>query len=151
MMARKARSSGSKEGNSGASNGSGGGSLTGLSMAALHSELRRRERLMGGMTRRRTRLAARLTKLDAEIRELGGQMGGARGGGRTRPKNDSNLAQALAKVLKGKQMGVTEVAEAVQRAGYQTTAANFRTIVNQTLIKNRNLFKKVSRGQYTGA
>jgi hypothetical protein len=44
---------------------------------------------------------------------------------------------------------VTQVAAAVQKAGYKTFAANFRTIVNQTLIKNRKIFKKISRGQYT--
>jgi hypothetical protein len=48
-------------------------------------------------------------------------------------------------------MGVSEAADAVLKAGYQTNAANFRTIVNQTLIKNRSMFKKVGRGQYTAA
>ena len=59
-----------------------------------------------------------------------------------------NLVQALAKVLKGRSMGVTEVSHAVQEAGYRTTSPNFRTIVNQTLIKSP-LFKRLSRGQYT--
>ena len=70
-------------------------------------------------------------------------------GGRKRPRNDSNLVDALHKLLTGKQMSVTDAAEAVQKAGYQTSAANFRTIVNQTLIKFRSRFKKVSRGVYT--
>jgi hypothetical protein len=48
-------------------------------------------------------------------------------------------------------MGVTEAATAVQKAGYTTNAANFRTIVNACLIKHKKLFKKVSRGQYTAA
>ena len=42
----------------------------------------------------------------------------------------------------------TDVTEAVQRAGYKTSAANFRTIVNATLLKSPK-FKKVARGQYT--
>ena len=71
-----------------------------------------------------------------------------RGTVRKRPKNDTNLVEALAKVLKGKTMGVTEVTAAVQVAGYKTSAANFRTIVNQALIRSE-LIKKVSRGQYT--
>jgi len=48
----------------------------------------------------------------------------------------------------GKTMGVSEAADAVQRAGYKTSAANFRTIVNQTMLKSPKI-KKVSRGQYT--
>ncbi|QKK07032.1 MAG: hypothetical protein HND58_01880 [Planctomycetota bacterium] len=68
-------------------------------------------------------------------------------GGR-RPRNDSSLEVALANTLKGKTMGVSEVAEAVQQAGYKTTSPNFRTIVNQTLIKS-DLIKKIGRGQYT--
>jgi hypothetical protein len=45
-------------------------------------------------------------------------------------------------------MSVTQATQKVQDAGYKTTAANFRTIVNQTLIRD-NRFKRVSRGQYT--
>jgi hypothetical protein len=55
----------------------------------------------------------------------------------------------LAAVLKGKTMSVTDLAEAVQRAGYQTTSKTFRTIVNQALIKHSDTFKKISRGMYT--
>jgi hypothetical protein len=39
----------------------------------------------------------------------------------------------------------------VLASGYVTTSPNFRTIVNQTFIKNRSRFKKVSRGRYTAA
>jgi hypothetical protein len=42
---------------------------------------------------------------------------------------------------------VTDVVELVQKQGYKTTAANFRTIVNQALGK-KTLFKKISRGIY---
>lgn len=59
-----------------------------------------------------------------------------------------NLVEALVKLLKGRTMSVTEMTAAVQKAGYKTTSPNFRTIVNQTLIKS-DRFKKVARGQYT--
>lgn len=86
-----------------------------------------------------------------EIREQIAALGIVNAGtGRIRPKNDMNLVEALAKLLKGKQMSVTEATSKVQEAGYKTSAANFRTIVNQTLIKS-NRFKKISRGQYTTA
>ena len=131
--------------------------LTALSLTDLRSELRRRSRAAESLRRRRTKLVRKLEALDAQIHDLGGSIGPNGHGrvgaipGRKRPRNESNLAEALAKVLKGKTMGVTEVAEAVQKAGSQTTAANFRTIVNQCLIKNNKVFKKIGRGQYTAA
>lgn len=120
--------------------------LTGMPLTQLQAELRRRQGNVRRMERQRERLMAKVQELDKQIMSLGGH---ARGTGRKRPKNESNLAEALHKVLKGKTMGVTEVAQAVQEAGYQTTAENFRTIVNQCLIRHRKLFKKQSRGQYT--
>ena len=68
---------------------------------------------------------------------------------RKRPANQAGLAESLHKVMKGKTMGVTEVAKAVVDSGYMTTAANFRTIVNQCLTKHRKMFKKLGRGKYT--
>jgi hypothetical protein len=62
--------------------------------------------------------------------------------------DEMNLVAALAKVLDGKTMSVTDVSEAVQKAGYKTTSPSFRTIVNQTLI-NSGKFKRIERGQYT--
>ena len=70
---------------------------------------------------------------------------------RRRPRNKLTLVQALQKTLKNKTMSVTEISGAVQRGGYKTTSKTFRTIVNQTLIKNPSAFKKVARGQYTAS
>lgn len=135
--------------------------LAHLSMNELRAELARRARAAQSLQRKRAKLVTKLNALDERIRDLGLNAGihtnGVRTGrvgavpGRKRARNETNLAEALAKVLKGKTMGVTEVAEAVQKAGYQTTAANFRTIVNQCLIKNNKMFKKVERGQYTAS
>jgi hypothetical protein len=68
---------------------------------------------------------------------------------RSRPRNAGSLVEALKKLLTGKTMSVTEMAAAVQKAGYKTSSPNFRTIVNQTLINNKKDFKRVARGQYT--
>lgn len=130
------------------------GSLKGISLVDLQQELRRRQAGASSLIRKRETLAAKLAKIDAELASLGiqggrGGKGGAIPAGRKRPVNDMNLVEYLQKVLKGKTMGVTEVANAVMKAGYKTTAANFRTIVNQTLIKHKTIFKKVQRGQYT--
>ncbi len=123
------------------------GGLAEISIHELKRELVTRQRQAASLGRRRTKLLDKLGKLDAEISTLG--MLAATGDGvRRRPRNESNLVEALAGVLDGKTMSVTEVSEAVQRAGYMTTSPSFRTIVNQTLI-NSGKFKRVSRGLYT--
>jgi hypothetical protein len=124
-----------------------GGGLTELSTTELRAELTRRSRAVGALQRKRARLAEQLAVLDAELAGMGGAITDSTGR-RRRARNDTNLADKLAEVLKGKTMSVTEAAGAVQQAGYVTTAANFRVIVNQTLIRDKR-FKKVSRGQYT--
>ncbi|USO00112.1 MAG: hypothetical protein H6810_05470 [Phycisphaeraceae bacterium] len=109
---------------------------------------------MGRLVSRRDKLMGQVEDLNKQINSLGGpaSYGGfgmtAAGRPRRRPHNDQSLSEALLGVLKNKTMSVTEASEAVQQAGYQTTSSSFRTIVNQTLIKDPR-FKKVSRGQYT--
>jgi len=124
--------------------------LTNVATTDLQVELRKRARRLQTLRRRRERLANQLAELDAEIQAIGGtvESGNGRAAPRKRPRNDMSLEEALAKLLKNKTMGVSEIADAVQRAGYRTSSPNFRTIVNQTLI-NSPAFKRVSRGQYT--
>lgn len=64
-----------------------------------------------------------------------------------RARNDTTLIGALAKVLTGKTMPVSDAAEAVQKAGYRTNSNNFRTQVNTALIKEP--FKRAGRGMCT--
>lgn len=154
--------------------------LTRISTRELRRELDRRQNRMGTLLARREKLAAELADIDSELEAFGPMKSPAkRGPGRprgtkskrktrttrragrkprkanrgavTRAENTMTLTDALKKVLKNKTMGVTEVSNAVQKAGYKTNADNFRTIVNQTLIKNPKTFKKVARGQYTAA
>ena len=63
------------------------------------------------------------------------------------PDADDALGTQMKSVGETMAIGRT-FAEAVQKAGYQTTSPNFRTIVNQTLLKKKH-FKRVERGQYT--
>jgi len=124
-------------------------SLSGLSVTELQRELRRRERGVDSLMRKRDKLMEKVHALDSEIASLGIALGSRRSGtGRRRPRNDSNLADALVGVLKTRTLSVTDVAQAVQEAGYLTTSPNFRTIVNQTLIKDKRI-KRVGRGLYT--
>ncbi len=151
--------------------------LSRISTVDLRRELERRHSRVGAIQSRRAQLAAALASLDAELNAFGEPVVVKRGPGRppgsknkkkrgktgrrgrrsnrgaaaTRAQNTMTLTEALQGVLRGKTMGVTEVSKAVQKAGYKTNAANFRTIVNQTLIKNSKMFRKVDRGLYTAA
>ncbi|MEM1166386.1 MAG: hypothetical protein AAGI30_08870 [Planctomycetota bacterium] len=122
--------------------------LNNASIEELQVELRRRERRVTSLQRKREKLQAQIDEIDAEITAYGNTA--SAGAGRRRPRNDSNLADALAQVLTGQTLSVTEAADHVQKAGYRTTSPNFRTIVNQTLLKDKR-FKRVSRGKYTAS
>lgn len=143
--------------------GSRGTSLRAVATTDLQAELKRRASELGSLEAKREELLAEVEQINGEIafinaalggvsRAPGRRRGGARraapAGGRKRPRNAKSLEVALAEVLQGKTMGVSEVAEAVQKAGYKTTSPNFRTIVNQTLIRS-DLIKKLGRGAYT--
>lgn len=147
-----------------------GGGLRAASAGELHAELQRRSRDLAALESKRDDLLGKVDGLEAEIAAINGALGvstasrrGRRPAGRPksgasvrvtrmsggrRPRNENSLEVSLAKTLQGKTMGVSEVATAVQKAGYKTTSPNFRTIVNQTLIKSP-LIKKIGRGQYT--
>lgn len=126
-------------------------SLSAIPAATLKRELERRVGRASELRRERDRLLAKIGKIESQLRQyevLGA--GGARRSGPA-PVRAGTLAAALHAALKGKQMGVTEAAEAVVREGYKTKADNFRTIVNACLIKHTDLFTKVARGLYTAA
>jgi len=136
-MAKKSSKKRGKTSRKKAASGSSGENLGGMSTEALQAELRRRQQSTRALER----------DVEAELASHGSPITSS-GGVRKRPKNEKNLEEALKDLLTNKVMGVTEAAEAVQRAGYMTSSVNFRTIVNQTLIRSKK-FKKVSRGQYT--
>ncbi len=129
--------------------------LARLSIAELRAELAQRERHVKQLQGRRDQLLDELVGLDKEIATVDGKRAavrtrrGRRGQAGRRNRNKMNLVDALRKVLANKTMLVSEATEAVQRAGYKTSSANFRTIVNQSLLANRKVFRKVARGQYT--
>ncbi len=137
----------------------GSASLQRVSTDVLMREVARRERQAGKLAEERERLLARIEEIDAELSALGDapiaartmrvskKRGGKRG---PRPKNSMTLEEAIVKTLNGKTMGVTEIAQAVLKSGYKTNAENFRTMVNQTLLRSDRI-KKVARGKYTTA
>jgi hypothetical protein len=71
----------------------------------------------------------------------------AGGGGRVR--NEKSLNDMISGVLTkaGKPMSVGDITDAVRAGGYKSNSANFRSIVNQALIKDKR-FASSERGMY---
>ena len=110
-----------------------------------------RRSMLQKLQKQRTEALRRLNSIEREIAKLDGG-GGARGrggmgGGRAR--NAVSLVSAIEGALKkGDPMSVGDIVDAVQAGGYRSSSANFRGIVNQTLIKERKRFASPSRGMY---
>jgi hypothetical protein len=108
---------------------------------------------LGRLERQRSELRRKLDGLDRQIVKLQGSLrGGARRGvtASGRARNSQSLVEVLESVLKGngKPMKVGDIVAAVQSGGYRSNSANFRGIVNQTLIKERKRFSPAERGVY---
>src|SRR5688500_11677605 len=127
------------------------------SIAQLEQMLNRCKGERQKLERERNKVARRLQQLDSRLHALGGNgsgrggRGGAGGGGGggTRVRNEKSLIEMIEGVLgkSNKPMRVGDIADAVQSGGYRTNSANFRGIVNQTLIKEKR-FASAARGLY---
>jgi hypothetical protein len=127
-----------------------------LSLAQLERLVRTRRTEMTRLTRQRDKLQKRLDDLNGRISEIaggpgfaGGMSGRSSGGGGGRARNDVSLQDAIHHVLSkaSAPMGVGDIMEKVRAAGYRSNSANFRGIVNQTLIKDKR-FTSAARGVY---
>lgn len=123
-----------------------------MSIAELEQILSRRKAELSKKQKEHSKLLSRLQRVEEEIRQLGGAAGrrgrgsGAGGGGRA--QNEKSLVETLEKVLKsGKPMKIGDITKAAEKSGYRSNSANFRSIVNQTLIKDER-FTAVDRGLY---
>lgn len=131
--------------------------LSRVPTSELIRELERRQAMAGEFEARREALERELDDIDAELSALDAtSRNGVRprhvnrsASARARSANQEPLHVALQRLLTGRKLSVSEAADAVQKAGYKTHAANFRTIVNMTLIKHKALFRKKGRGKYT--
>jgi hypothetical protein len=127
-----------------------------FSLAQLERLVRTRRTEMIRLTRQRDKLQKRLDDLNDRISEIaggpgfaGGMGGRAAGGGGSRARNEISLQDAIHQVLSKASgpMGVGDIMEKVRAAGYRSNSANFRGIVNQTLIKDKR-FSSAARGMY---
>ena len=126
-------------------------SMSNFNIAQLERALQERRSEITRLERQRAELQRKLDGLDRQIEKLGGSIGGRRGGGRgSRARNAQSLVEVIESAMRdsGKPMRVGEIVDAVQAGGYRSNSANFRGIVNQTLIKERKRFQQVDRGVY---
>jgi len=118
-----------------------------LSISELEQLLKRRRVQIGKLEKKRTKVLRQLQAIEDDIAGLGGTVGGSRS---VRAQNSQSLSEVIYQVLKekGGGMKVADIVNASLRAGYQTKSDNFRSIVNQTLIKDKRFAKGGERGVY---
>ena len=121
-----------------------------LTISDLERMLQKRRSALQSLARERDVAQRRVDALDAKIRLLRGGSTVGNGAPGRRRRNETSLVGTLAQVLRkaGKPLNVGDIVEKVQAFGYRSTAANFRALVNQTLIKQRDLFANAGRGLY---
>src|SRR4051812_7438958 len=129
---------------------------TNLSIAQLQRVLNEKKSEIDKLYRQRNDLQKRIGMIDKQIERVGGGVNGMRGLGRgmgggpgSRPRNERSLLDVIEGVLRdnGKPMKVGDIMEGVLATGYRSGSANFRGIINQTLIKDKR-FGQVERGTY---
>ena len=121
-----------------------------LTIGNLERMLSQRRTALAGLMSKRARLQKRMDALDAKIRSVNGGAGSISLTSAGRARNPMSLIAAMSEVLTkaGKPLGVGDIVDRVQAGGYRSNAANFRALVNQTLIKERKLFANTGRGIY---
>jgi hypothetical protein len=118
-----------------------------LTIAELENILNQRRRNLAVLHKQRGKLQKQLQDVDRQIAVLSGR--GGINGGPIRARNAVSLVTAMETVLKeaGEPLSVGDILNGVQRRGYTSNSANFRALVNQTLIKEKR-FAQASRGMY---
>jgi hypothetical protein len=120
-----------------------------MSVAQLMALMNAKKQRLATLERTRKQMVSKLAKIDAEIAALSGGKGVAGMTPSGRPRNTKSLPDLMIEVLgAGKPLKVGEILDAVIKKGYRSNSRNFRSLINQTLIKDKR-FTAVSRGTYT--
>jgi hypothetical protein len=125
---------------------------SGLTISVLEQMLAKRRAELEKLNKERQRIVKQLAAVDAQLREIGGSAGDDSKVTRTgRARNDKSLVMTLEEVLSKstKPLSVGDIVQGVLDSGYHSTAANFRAMVNQTLIRERKRFASPQRALYT--
>ena len=123
-----------------------------FNIAQLERVLEEKRSELDKLRRQRSEIQKKLNQIDRQIERVGGGMNGSRrgaGGGGGRARTAKSLLDTLEAVLRegGRPMKVAEIMDGAIASGYRSGSANFRGIVNQTLIKDKR-FGQVERGVY---
>ena len=121
-----------------------------LTLSDLERMIQKRRSEIAALARERDQLINRIAAIDAKLRAVGGKAAGAVLSRSGRGRNALSLVKTLSNVLSEakKPLSVGEILGKVQASGYHSNAANFRALINQTLIKQRKLFSNAGRGLY---
>jgi len=131
-------------------------SLRSASIDMLRKELEQRESLAQELLEQREHINQQLQELGVEDVSHRGRPRGTRtaslsegGRGRGRRPEGQRLIDYVEDVLRkaGRPMTISEVMDAVQQAGYNTTSENFYPVVVQALTRDENI-ERADRGQY---
>ena len=128
--------------------------LSTMSIADLRQEIEHRQKRLPKLIAQRDALNREITELQGiatpEARKAAKPEAATRKiRRRRRAKNKVGLTDALAGFMKGKaKVMIGEAMEGVLAAGYKSNARDFRSVVNNTLLKDKR-FKKVGRGEFT--
>ena len=125
--------------------------LSALSTADMLAEIRRRQKSSAKLKKLHASLLLKIKKVEKQLAEIGVDNAAAKSvaSGKGRVKNSLTLQDAMIKVMsKEKPMSVAEIADGVEKIGYVSTSKTFKTIIFQTLGKEKKLFRKEARGQY---
>jgi hypothetical protein len=120
-----------------------------LSLVQLEKLMQSRRADVARLTRLRDQFQKKLNGIEAKLAIAAGGIGGRMGAGGKRARNDASLQDVIHQVLTkaGGPVSVGDIRDKVLATGYRSTSANFRGIVNQTLIKDKR-FSKAGRGMY---
>ena len=126
--------------------------LSTMSIADLRQEIERRQKLLPKLIAQRDALNREIAALQGvETAKVGKPVkpkGPDKPGRRRQAKNTIGLADALALFMKGKKkVTVGEAMEGVMAAGYRSNARDFRSVVNNMLLKDKR-FRNVARGEF---
>lgn len=123
-----------------------GRSINSFSLGELQKLIDNQKSSLSKLRQQRAKVAKELGKLDRQIAAIEGK--GLRGGGGA--KNAMGLVKTMEMILgkSGKPMQVADIVNGVLATGYRSTSPQFRSIVNQALIKDKR-FTSTERGKYT--
>lgn len=121
-----------------------------LSLMELARIMVERGRDLKMLKKKRRECQRHLDRIDAAISKITGTNRSLTGNGfGRRPRNAVSLVGAIEQVL-GKASSpvpIAEIAARVQASGYRSNSANFRGLVNMTLVTNER-FQSAARGLY---